>query len=59
MRENCRRFAITARNAEAADKFQKLAETWDSLAAELDSARVFLDTMGELGSDQTGPPQAA
>jgi hypothetical protein len=50
---------MTARNAEAADKFQKLAETWDSLAAELDAARVFLDAMNDIASDRTGPPRAA
>ena len=56
---NRRKFAMTARNAEAADKIQKLAETWDSLAAELDSASIFLEVMSDIGSDQIGPPKAA
>ena len=56
---NCRRFAMTASSADAADKFQKLAETWDLLAAELDSARIFLDTMNDIGSDQAEPTKAA
>jgi hypothetical protein len=50
---------MTASSSDAADRFQKLAETWDSLAAELDSARIFLDTMSDIGSDQAEPTKAA
>jgi hypothetical protein len=50
---------MTARTKEAADTFLNLAQNWDSLAAELDSARIFLDAMNDINSDQTGPPKAA
>jgi hypothetical protein len=50
---------MTARSAEAADTFLGLAENWESLAAELESARIFLDTMTAIDSDQAEPPKAA
>ena len=56
---NCRKLATTARSAGAADTFLGLAENWDSLAAELESARIFLATMTAINSDQAEPPKAA
>ena len=56
---NCRKLAMTARTAEAADTFLSLAQDWDSLAAELESARIFLATMTAINSDQAEPPKAA
>jgi hypothetical protein len=56
---NCRKLAMTARTAEAADTFLSLAQNWDSLAAELESARIFLATMTAIDSDQAEPPKAA
>ena len=50
---------MTSRHKDSADKFQKLAETWDSIAAELERARVFLATMSAIDSDQAEPPRAA
>ena len=56
---NCRKFAMTTQSAEAADTFLSMAENWDSLAAELESARIFLATMTAIDSDQAEPPKAA
>ena len=56
---SCRKLATTARTAEAADTFLSLAQNWDSLAAELESARIFLATMTAINSDQAEPPKAA
>ena len=56
---NCRKLATTARTAESADTFLSLAQDWDSLAAELESARIFLATMTAIDSDQAESPKAA
>ena len=56
---NCRKLAMTARTAEAADTFLSLAQDWDSLAAELESERIFLATMSAIDSDQAESPKAA
>lgn len=56
---DCRTFAMTARSAEAADTFLSMAENWDALAAELESAQIFLATMTAINSDQSEPPKAA
>ena len=56
---NCHKLAMTARTAEAADTFLSLAQNWDSLAAELESAQIFLATMTAIESDQAEPPKAA
>ena len=57
--QNCRKLATTARTAESADTFLSLAQDWDSLAAELESARIFLATMTAIDSDQAEPSKAA
>ena len=56
---NCRKLALTARNAEAAENFLLLAETWDSLAGELESNHVFLATMNAIEPDQSETTKAA
>lgn len=56
---SCRRLAMTASNAEVAERFLYLAETWESLAAEFDSAQIFLATMDAINSDRSEPPKAA
>jgi hypothetical protein len=50
---------LISRSAESADTFLSLAENWESLAAELESARIFLATMTAIDSDQAEPPKAA
>jgi hypothetical protein len=42
---NCRQLAAEARGSEARQTFLSLAETWDRLAAELESAQSFLKAM--------------
>jgi hypothetical protein len=45
---NCRRLAEAASNEAARQTFANLAETWERLASELESAQRFLQTMDDI-----------
>jgi hypothetical protein len=47
---NCRTLAAHATNPSAKATFVSLAEAWERLAAELESAEVFLRAMGAVES---------
>jgi hypothetical protein len=45
---NCRKLAEAAHTAEAKEQFLNLARQWDHLAADLESADVFIRTMVDM-----------
>jgi hypothetical protein len=49
---NCRALAAQATSSSAKETFTSLAEHWDRLAAELESAQSFLKAMADL---EAGP----
>ncbi len=54
---NCRAFAANASNPAAKETFTDLAEHWERIAAELESAQAFLKAMAAI--EPNGPSGAS
>jgi hypothetical protein len=53
---NCRTLAAQATSPSAKKTFTNLAETWDRLAVELESAQTFLKAMAAIDPEKPSDP---